>query len=142
VLSPGGVVLGPGPNPDIEDDSLTIVFQNPVPGFGFDHISQSADGDGYTFVRVFAEDESVIFSGTIPISNTGPPNNALPAADFWGIISQTLIKKIVFTETDNNNVHPDCNIGYDSFRIVPEPASLLALGAGLAGLMGLKRRKR
>lgn len=142
VLSPGGVELGPGPNPDIENDSLTIVFQNPVPGFGFDHISQSADGASFTRVRVFDVNGTLIFSGTIPISNTGPPENALPAADFWGIISATPIARIVFIETDNNNIHPDCNIGYDSFRIVPEPASLLVFGAGLAGLVGLKRRKR
>ncbi len=144
VLSPGGIVLGPGPNPDIEDDSLTLIFQRPVPGFGFDHISQSADGASFTSVFVYAADGSLIFSETIPISDTNPgsPQDARPAADFWGILSDTPIARIVFVESDSNNVHPDCNIGYDSFRVVPEPASLFGLGVGLAGLVGLKRRKR
>ncbi len=30
---------------------------------------------------------------------------------------------------------------FDNIQVIPEPASLLALGAGLAGLMGLRRRK-
>jgi hypothetical protein len=141
VLSPGGRELVPGPDPN-QEDSLILIFAQPIQAFGFDHISQSADGFSFTSVRVIGIDGSVLYSGGIPISNTGPANNALPAADFWGILFDSpLIARIEFIETDNNNIHPDCNIGYDTMIVVvPEPASCIALGAGLVGLM-LRRRK-
>ncbi len=62
VLSPGGRELVPGPDPN-QVDSLTLVFSTPLQAFGFDHISQSADGFSLTSVRVLDADGRLLFSG-------------------------------------------------------------------------------
>ena len=121
VLSPGGLTLGPGPDGPVENDDVTLVFGNPVSVFGFDHLSQSADGWSYTGIRVFDPSNNLLFSGTLPISNIGGIGNGGPgAADFFGIVSDTAnIKRIVIDETDGDNVYPDSNIGFDTFRWEP-----------------------
>jgi len=147
VLSPGGIVLGPGPDPAIESDSLTLTFTSALSAFGFDHLSQSADGASYTSITVFDSNNNVMYSGIIPISNVGGIGGGAPAAaDFWGIVSTGAdIKQIVITETDNNNVFPDCNIGFDTFRFgataVPLPPAA-AMALPVLGMIAWFRRRR
>lgn len=120
VVSPGGLELGPGSNPPIERDSMTIEFRNPLRAFGFDHLSQSADGVSGSTIRVVSSTGSQLFNGAIPVHNAGGGGGAPGAADFWGIVSATEnIKRIEITESDGNSVFPDCNIGYDSFHFFP-----------------------
>ena len=151
VLSPGGAVLGPGSNPAVEGDWLTLEFQSPVTYFGFDHLSQSADGVGFTSIRVFDPNFNVLYSGKIGISNLGG-GGAPGGADFWGVYATdgTLIGRVEITEDDSDARYPDANIGFDSLRYgneaseVPEPASviMLATGAGLLALSKVRRTKK
>ena len=151
VLSPGGRVLGPGPNSAVEDDDLTIVFDAPVASFGFDHLSQSADGFSFTGIEVFDDNNNSLYSGAVPISNVGGIGGGAPGgADFWGVVSQSSnIKRIVINEQDGDGQYPDCNIGFDTFRYVvpasgatPAPGSLfIALTGAVPGVLLLRRRK-
>lgn len=150
VLSPGGIVLGPGPNPAIEKDDLTLDFDTPTTAFGFDHLSQSADGFSFTNISVFDDLNNLLYSGIVPISNVGGLGGGAPAGDdFWGITSTSAnIKRIVVDEMDDNNVYPDSNIGFDTIRIarptfgaVPEPGSAMLVLTGLTGFLAARRRR-
>ena len=116
VLSPGGGTLGPGPDDAVENDDLVLTFATPVSAVGLDHLSQSADGFGFSNVTVLDTGNNVLFSGSIPISNLGG-GGAPAGADFWGIVSDANdIARVEIDEGDNNNSFPDCNIGFDTLR--------------------------
>jgi hypothetical protein len=138
VLSPGGLTLGPGPDSAIENDDLELVFVPPLAAFGFNHLSQSADGFGFTSAHVFNQSNTLIFSGPVPISNMGG-GGAPGAADFWGVIGTggDLIRRIVIDEADGNAEFPDANIGFDTFRFtpaIPEPTAFILFALGICTL--------
>jgi len=123
ILSPGGATLGPGPDDAVENDDLVLTFATPVSAVGFDHLSQSADGFGFSNVTVLDAASNVLFSGSIPISGLGG-GGAPAGADFWGIISDAKdIARIEVDEGDNNNSFPDCNIGFDTLRVAGLPGA-------------------
>ncbi len=62
------------------------------------------------------------------------------ADDFFGF-TNTQIDRVVFTVSGDQLALID-NIAFSNAAAVPEPASLAALGAGLAGLIASRRRKR
>ena len=131
VLSPGGAQLGPGPDPDVENDDVRIDFDAPVGFFGFDHLAQRLDGQGYTRVGVIDTDGNTILDDVIQISMLdADENGVIPGgADFWGIVSdENDIAAIVFNEVDEDANGPDSNVGYDSFRF-----GTLADGGGNGG---------
>jgi hypothetical protein len=162
ILSPGGTELAPGQNNALENDSLTLVFINPVAGFGFDLLSQSADGDSYVFYKAFDVMDQPLSSGKIQISSALPNQKYSPSApggaSFWGIVSDTAnIKSIEINDLDFNSIWPDSNIGFDTFRFffdlpvspvsdsvsVPETSAVLGLGClGAGALVSRVLRKR
>jgi hypothetical protein len=117
VVTPGGGGLRAGPDPD-EVDGMEIAFTKPVSFFGFDHLSQSADGAGFTTVTVYNAAGNALFSGSVPISNAGGIGGGAPgAADFWGIVSDAAdITRVSITENDGDATFPDSNIGIDTLR--------------------------
>lgn len=146
VLSPGGVVLGPGPDAAVEDDDVTMLFSPPVASVGFDHLSQSSDGFGFTSIEVRDQFDTVLYSGPIPISDLGG-GGAPGGADFFGVVSDAAdIAKIVIDEGDDNAGFPDSNIGIDTVRVgdlaLPGPCELLTGKKLLLKSRGDSEKKR
>jgi hypothetical protein len=131
ILSPGGKVLGPGPDPKIEEDDLTIAFDPPARAVGFDLLTQSRDGQSQVGIRILDARGGVLFEGDVPI---GHSQGHAGGADFWGVVcGAALIARVEIDERDSNDRYPDCNIGFDSFRIVPQPLPADADGSGVVG---------
>jgi hypothetical protein len=155
VLSPGGALLGVGPDPAVENDDVQLVFDQPVGFVGVDHLSQRADGQGFTRVEVFGSDGSTLLNTIIPISNLPAGEDGIipGGADFWGVVSDANdIASITFDEVDEDDTAPDNNVGYDSFRFgtvgdvnppgvtMPLPAALFTMPL-LLGVAEVVRRR-
>lgn len=116
VLSPGGQRLAPGPRPNIENDDLRLVFASPVSAVGFDVLFQSFDCCSNVAVKVFSDTGSLLYSNhNIPTGRSGAGQPG--GAEFVGFVSQAKnIGQVLVNEYDHNNINPDSNIGYDTFR--------------------------
>lgn len=123
VLSPGGLVLGPGNDNGIENESLRLVFPSPVSAFGLDILWQSADGAGCVTIFVYSNSGMIFQDDTLSSHCLSPNPHPLapPGSTFWGIVStQSNITSININESNNDNSWPDSNIGYDTFRYPSE----------------------
>ena len=117
VLSPGGESLGPGPDPEVENDDLELTFSPAVTAVGFDILFQSYDVGPSVFLTVIGDDGTVLLPSAGVQAGTGEggaPGDALSV----GIVSISVpIARVLIDETDENAVFPDANIGFDTFRL-------------------------
>jgi hypothetical protein len=147
ILSPGGAALVPGP--DIRQvDTIELIFDTGMPAFGLDVLFQSFDLSPNVFIDVFSATREL---GSYIMTGNGAPGGAPGESVFFGVTStDDPIRGLIISDGDNNNIFPDANLGYDTFRFgpstptgggVPEPATWTMLIAGF-GLVGAAARRR
>ena len=143
ILSPGGSALVPGPSLGQVDD-LELIFSTDLPAFGLDVLFQSFDLAPNVSILVFNASARTIASAFL--HGNGEPGGAPAGSDFFGVTSTAGdIRGILITDSDNNNIFPDANLGYDTFRFgpsatgIPEPPTWTLLPGGF-GIMSVALR--
>jgi hypothetical protein len=142
VLSPGGIILAPGPDDPLENDDMELLFTPPVSAAGFDLIFQSLDGASYVGISVFDTSNNLLYTNSgIPIpSLAGSPYPG--GSSFIGFVSDSEnIARIVIDDMDTDAINPDANIGLDTLRTeqhtsIPEFPSTILPATMIIGFLG------
>lgn len=101
----------------MEDDDLEVTFSTPVSAVGFDILYQSLDCCSFVGVIVFGPGNVVLYANPfIPSGGFGAGGPG--GSGFVGFVSSTPnIAQIQVNEFDGDNIFPDANIGFDTFRV-------------------------
>lgn len=133
ILSPGGS------NPDLQSDSLELLFATPVSAVGLDVIFDVPDGASYVGVVFYDSLNNALHSTGFIEAPSGAPGY-----QFTGLVADSaIISRVVFNEYDNSP--SDDHVAYDSIvfspAVVPEPSLFLLIASGIAGISFAKGRR-
>jgi len=119
--------------PNLAQGSITLSFASPTTAFGVKLIDI-----GETSGNVVLSTNTGAYAGGVTLLNF-PPTLANGAVSFVGLTQSTPFTRITISVSGIDEAY-----GLDQVRIsaVPEPASALALLAGLAGMAAVVRRRR
>lgn len=121
------------------DKEFTITFSDPVAAFGFWGVD-IGDFSGDLIIQTS--------NGSYTLNTSNNPGGSVM---FWGIIDPALLKSITFINTaagtdyfafDDMTIGSLAQVDPDKLGEVPEPTTVVLVGAGLTGVMMMSLRKK